>query len=417
MFPDALLKTTFVTAPTIRIREVDDGIELVNEPLGASCRARSSGALVIEYFRQPRLLATALEELDVDREIIAVLLSHAMVVDVDLLFTAPRSPIGREMTFSAFLAGRPQPADVLFGAASDNAAYGRAGARRGPTEIRTHWSLALWPGAEPPRPFQTARPDEDWAIIDLDFRRQYLGPIPQVIDLGDIRPIPGESVDSYGSRIRLVAALIQARGCRPVMLGGDHSTTAFVLDALLEIPRPFGVLHFDAHHDLMPLLPRFHFVTHANPFLRALASDSLVCLFQLGLRGVQPIYRSQLKRDPRIGCRTARELQHLRPEQAFEGVSDEIPYYLTFDIDCLDPTIAPETGTPLAGGLSYYQAMDLVDYAARRFDLLGWDIVEVSQREGKLNHAAIIAGQLAKTLILANANYQPLDSYLEEIAD
>lgn len=414
MFPDSLLQATFVTVPTVSVRPSSEGVELANEDLGSSLHADASAAAVIDYFRQPRVLAGALAELTVSPDVLIGLVSHALVIDVDALVSPAASPIGTAMKLSELLASELTPGAVVFGAASDSAVSGRSGARQGPKEIRAHTALPLWPGTRPARPFQAPGAGDDERIVDLDFRRLY-GAIPPVIDLGNIEPVPGESIRSYGARIRLVASLIRARGGRPAMLGGDHSTTAFVLDALLERPRPFGILHFDAHHDLTPVLaPTLSYVTHGNPFLRALPSEALVCLFQLGLRGVQPMSQSRLRHDPRIRYRSARELRQLRPEQAFEGVSDKIPYYLTFDIDCIDPSIAPETGTPLAGGLTYYQAIELVDHAARRFELLGWDIVEVGQGEGRINRAAAIAGDLVKTLILASAPYEPLESYLED---
>lgn len=413
---DALLGATFVALPTLRVARTGDQVELINEELGSSFRTGAAAAAVVDYFARPRVLASALAELAVDPEVLVGLVSHAILLDVDTMVAPASAPIGTAMKLSQFLAGGGTPGTVVFGAASDNAVSGRSGARQGPKEIRAHTSLPFWPGTWPVRPFQPAGADGDVRIVDLDFRRLY-GAIPPVIDLGNIEPIPGESLSSFGSRIRLVASLILARGGRPAMLGGDHSTTAFVLDAVLERQRPFGILHFDAHHDLTPVLaPTLHYVTHGNPFLRALPSDALTCLCQLGLRGVQPMARSRLRSEPRIRYRSARELHRLTPEQAFDGVPDGIPYYLTFDIDCLDPAIAPETGTPLAGGLSYYQAIELVDHAARRFDLLGWDIVEVGQGEGRINRAAAIAGDLIKVLLLADAPYEPLASHLEEPA-
>jgi arginase family enzyme len=415
MFPAALLQSTFVTVPTVGVRPSAEGVELTNESLGSAFTAGPAAVAILDHFRTPRVLAAALGELDADPQLLLGLLGHAMVIDVDALFAAPQPAIGTAMKLSELLAGDTVRGTVVFGAASDSAVSGRSGARQGPREIRAHTSLPFWPGTQAARPFQAPSAGDE-CIIDLDFRRQY-GAIPPVIDLGTLEPIPGESLAAYGARIRLVASLIHAKGGRTGMLGGDHSTTAFVLDALLERPRPFGILHFDAHHDLTPVLaPTMSYITHGNPFFRALPSPSLVALFQLGLRGVQPMARARLVAEPRISYRSARELRTLTPAQAFAGVSDQIPYYLTFDIDCMDPSIAPETGTPLAGGLSYYQAIELVDYAARRFELIGWDIVEVGQGEGRLNRAAAIAGDLVKTLILAEAPYTPLESYLEESA-
>jgi arginase family enzyme len=232
--------------------------------------------------------------------------------------------------------------------------------------------------------------------------------------MGSIAGLAGEGMATFGPRITLLTEMILERGGVPGMLGGDHSCTAFALEAHLRHWPALGILHFDAHHDLWPPAgPQFDYVTHANVFHRPLGSPSLKILHQLGLRVFESASAHRLQEDPRVSFFSARDLQHMEPAAAFAGLPRDIPYYLTFDIDCIDPIHAPETGTPLPGGLSYHQALDLVDYAAREFQLVGWDIVEVGQASGAVNGAANCAARLVRQLLLGSRPFAPLGGYTQ----
>jgi arginase family enzyme len=419
MLPEHLKTAFFATVPFLQIEAVEGGVRIRNETLGTSLQAPRAILEVLEYFRVPRALGEAfsdpaLQAIDVPPEILPDLLLNALVVNVEILATPAASPIGRSVTMTQYCAHAEEADLVVLGATVDSAASGRGGTREGPHEIRANCRLPLWPTAASERRklFELAGQEDDTVVLDLDFRRQYHSPAPRVLDLGNLDIVPGESIHSYGARIRMVASLIAQRRSRVGTLGGDHSVTAFVLDALAERVPAFGIIHFDAHPDLVaPMAPNLDYLTHARPFSRILKSDSLKVLFQLGLRTLEPLSRAQLSKDPRIRYLSARELQHLSPEAAFEHLPTGLPYYLTFDIDCLDPSIAAETGTPVAGGLSYYQAVELVDWAASHYDLLGWDVVEVGQRESGPNRAAIAGAGIVRTLILSQMKHEPISHH------
>jgi arginase family enzyme len=103
----------------------------------------------------------------------------------------------------------------------------------------------------------------------------------------------------------------------------------------------------------------------------------------------------------------------MSPDKVFEKLPRGIPYYLSFDIDGVSPSFAPETGTPIIGGLTYYQAVELVDYVARNFQLAGVDFVEVGGKSGsRLNQAAGVAARCLFEVLLGKAKFKPLESYL-----
>jgi arginase family enzyme len=416
MFPPELLEKLHVAVPALRVEETADEVVISNDVIGTRYQGPREVLGLLELFRTPRPLKDALDS-KVDPQQTAMLVMNALIMDIDALVLPVQPSIGARTRISDYLRREKAPDLVLFGATIDSAATGRAGCRHGPTEIRAATSLPFLSGRadEMANPFQLELAAGPMAYLDLEMRRRYRDAMPDIVDVGDLRIMPGESINTYGARIKMLASLILARNGKPAMLGGDHSTTWFVLDALLSRGEPLGVIHFDAHHDLWPTLaPHLKYVTHGNPFAHALQSPSLKVLHQLGLRVFDPVHAELLQADPRVSYLSARELSRMEPAAVFANLPRDLPYYLTFDVDCLDPSIAPETGTPAPGGLGYYQALDLVDYAARNFRLIGWDIVEVGQREERVNRAALVAARLIQQRVLAGVPFDPLETYFRQ---
>jgi arginase family enzyme len=111
---------------------------------------------------------------------------------------------------------------------------------------------------------------------------------------------------------------------------------------------------------------------------------------------------------PKRSVVTAWEASTGRALEMLKALPRDFPYYLSFDIDCIDGAVARETGTPLFAGLSVSLATELVDYAARHLRLLGADFVEVSGPPSALNASATIAATLLARCILADSEYTPL---------
>lgn len=416
MIPAEILDAIHVTLPCLEVQKLgDDKVVVRNDVVGTRFEGSHRFLDLLDAFRTPKPLGQGLAELECEPHEILPALMSAFIMDIDLLVPTVRPSVGRELKVSEYLKEENAPEIVIFGAPVDSAAAGRGGARFGPSEIRAVTGLP-WHAdsqtAQMANPFQMEMGDGERVYLDMETRRKYSGALPYVADLGDIRLVPGESIHTYGTRIEMVTSLIAAKNGVPVMFGGDHSVTCFVLDALFKKYDSIGIIHFDAHHDLwQPFAPHMDYITHATPFIRALKSKSLKVLHQLGLRVYEPVFDNKLHEDKRVTYASAMELQDARPESVFESLPRDIPYYLTFDIDCIDPTFAPETGTPFPGGLTPYQAMKLVDYAAREFNIIGWDIVEVGQREHQKNGAALTASMLMKQLLLGRLSYEPMTTY------
>jgi arginase family enzyme len=146
-------------------------------------------------------------------------------------------------------------------------------------------------------------------------------------------------------------------------------------------------------------------------FREAIESPRVEHIVQIGLRVVERMtpYASRTPCEKRTVV-SAREAARGRALDVLEALPRDLPYYLSFDIDCIDGALARETGTPALGGLSFELASQLVDYAARTFDLLGVDFVEVSGPQAALNGAASVAAALLQRTLMGESSFETLTS-------
>ena len=163
---------------------------------------------------------------------------------------------------------------------------------------------------------------------------------------------------SHADIFRHARILVDA-GVKPVSVGGDHSITLPLLQAVAK-NGPVGLIHIDAHCDTSGAFEgcKFH---HGGPFRRAVLDGALDPrrTIQIGIRGSSE-YLWEFSYDSGMTVIHAEEIDALGIEAIVErakAVVGEGPTYLTFDIDSLDPAFAPGTGTPEVGGLSTREAM------------------------------------------------------------
>lgn len=169
-----------------------------------------------------------------------------------------------------------------------------------------------------------------------------------------------------------------------VFLGGDHSVTIPLLQAFdAKINAPYGILHIDAHTDLIDNFEG-HRWSHACTERRALEyphsrADRLVFC---GIRSWLEEEVDFLKAHPEITQHTARQM-HLNgipatADAVIERLQNVEHIYLTLDIDCLDPAYAPGTGTPEAGGLTTRELLEFLRRIFAALPIRAMDIVEVA---------------------------------------
>ncbi|MBQ8172491.1 MAG: agmatinase [Mailhella sp.] len=170
-------------------------------------------------------------------------------------------------------------------------------------------------------------------------------------------------------------------GAMPVVLGGEHSLTYGVMAALKERFGVFGVVQFDAHADLRDSYEGSKW-SHASVMRRAV-KDLGLPLVQLGNR---IFCKEELEARKAHGVVSWDAPYLCRNGMPLELIPADFPknIFITFDVDGLDPSIMPETGTPVPGGLGWYQSLDLAQKAMEGRNLLGFDVVELAPREGHI---------------------------------
>jgi guanidinobutyrase len=202
-----------------------------------------------------------------------------------------------------------------------------------------------------------------------------------VADIGDVA-INTFHLEKSVRIIEDAYADILAHGCRPITIGGDHTITLPILRTIHRRHGPVALVHIDAHADVN----LHHFgepVTHGTTFRRAAEEGLLIKdrVYQIGLRATGwSAGEFDWPREQGFRVVEAHEVWYKSLDPLMEevrGVVADAPVYLTFDIDGLDPSCAPGTGSPEPGGLTLSQGMEAIR-GVRGLDLVGADLVEVS---------------------------------------
>lgn len=201
-------------------------------------------------------------------------------------------------------------------------------------------------------------------------------------------------VNAYGDRVNeWVYAKTRAlldQGKLAVTLGGDHSVPFGAIRAHAETYPGLGILHLDAHADLRDAYEGFTW-SHASIFHNVMTKiDGVGRLVQVGVRDLGQAERNMIASSSgRIVTFYDADLATRKEEGVpFATLADEIiaalPHdvYLSWDIDGLDPTLCPGTGTPVPGGLSWNEAIGLLRAIVRaKKRIVGLDLCEVSPGE------------------------------------
>ena len=236
----------------------------------------------------------------------------------------------------------------IIGVPYDGGVTNRTGARHGPRAVRDQSSL-----------LRRLHPVTRLAPFD----------VARVRDLGDCWIEQPYTLEGSLGEIAAYYATIVAAGVVPLSVGGDHSISLPILRAVAA-RRPVGMIHIDAHCDTGDdyLGSRFH---HGAPFRRAVDEGLLdpKRVIQIGIRGTtnDP---GHVGLQPRSGMRvlSMEEFHDKGWRYAAEEarrVAGSGPTYLTYDIDSLDPSQAPGTGTPEAGGITALEAHPAAARSAR----------------------------------------------------
>jgi guanidinobutyrase len=219
----------------------------------------------------------------------------------------------------------------------------------------------------------------------------------QVADIGDV------AINTFDLKktVDIITAAydeILKHDVVPLTLGGDHTLTYPVLRAIARKHGPVALVHIDAHADVNDTMFGEK-IAHGTPFRRAVEDGLLQTdkVFQIGLRGTgyEPDDFDWGRRQG-FTVIEAEECWHKSLTPLMERVRAQIgdtPCYLTYDIDSLDPSVAPGTGTMEIGGLTTIQALEIVR-GCKGLNIVGGDLVEVSPQYDTTGATAMIGANL-----------------------
>jgi len=261
----------------------------------------------------------------------------------------------------------------LIGVPWDGGTTNRAGARHGPRQIRDLSTMA--------RNVHHASGIKPFHLCNC-------------ADLGD-SPVNPVDIEDTLSRVEQFYAAVVAQGIMPLTAGGDHLISLPVMRALCK-DEAVGMVHFDAHTDTWDRYFGESKYTHGTPFRRAIEEGLLdpKRTVQIGIRGA--LYSASDKEwglDQGIRVIEIEEYNDLGIEAVIaeaRRVVGDGKTYVSFDVDALDPVYAPGTGTPEIGGITTYDAQQMIR-GLRGLNLVGGDVVEVSPPFDMSGNTALVA--------------------------
>lgn len=261
---------------------------------------------------------------------------------------------------------------VLFGAPFDSTTSYRPGARFGPSAMR-HESYGL----------ETYSPYQDKDLTDF-----------YIFDSGDLELCFGSS-ESALADIESRARQILSDGKLPLLLGGEHLVTLGAVRAAVEKYPDLHIVHFDAHADLR------------DDYLGAKLSHACVLRRCHDLIGDGRIHQFCIRSGDREEFRFADKHTDMHKFD-FSGLEElteklieaNVPVYFTIDLDCLDPSVFPGTGTPEAGGVSFLSLLSAVQSVAKA-NIIGADVNELAPMLDHSGVSTAVACKVLRELLLA----------------
>lgn len=253
------------------------------------------------------------------------------------------------------LSRNPVDADVfVIGLPYDLGTSGRSGTRSGPGGIRNasanlRWEKKRWP----------------WNFNLFEKIR--------LADYGDLE-FPTGNHDGLFDQVETHYGKLLAAGKTILSLGGDHFVTLPLLRAHHKQFGKLAMIHFDAHTDTYKENDAIY--NHGSMFYHA-PREGLIDADKSIQIGIRTEYSESRHEFEVISAAVANDLSvEAIIERIRQRVGDS-PCYLTFDIDCLDPSYAPGTGTPVVGGLTSDRALKIIR-GLQGTNLIGMDLVEVA---------------------------------------
>ncbi|MBN1637136.1 MAG: agmatinase [Deltaproteobacteria bacterium] len=263
-----------------------------------------------------------------------------------------------------YLASKHTGTICILGMPFDSTATYRPGARFGPMAIR-----------EASHSLETFSPMQEADLEDIDF-----------MDMGDLE-LPFGNPEPALAIIEHSVSKIVSQGRIPFPLGGEHLISLGCLRAITKEYQGLKIIHLDAHADLRDMYLGQK-LSHATVIRRISEIIGLESIRQIGIRSF---------------AREERPLANeilAEPEKIIDWASSS-PCYISCDLDILDPSIFPGTGTPEPGGISFQQLIETLFEILRNLRVVGMDVVELAPQLDPSGVSSVVAAKVVRECLIA----------------
>ena len=210
-------------------------------------------------------------------------------------------------------------------------------------------------------------------------------------------------IDIVINELQKLTQSVSSKNKIPVILGGEHSITYGAVNGIfkgleLKNKNEIGILQIDAHADLRE---KYENEVHSHASVMYLLSEEKYKIVQCGVRALSK-EEANNRRKFQITSYSVEEINKSSELSLPQNFPKKI--YISFDLDGLDPSIMPATGTPVPGGLGFNESLELIQKLIKDREIVGFDVVELSPIKGFLAYDFTAATLVYKIMELINLN-------------
>ena len=210
-------------------------------------------------------------------------------------------------------------------------------------------------------------------------------------------------IDIVINELQKLTQSVSSKNKIPVILGGEHSITYGAVNGIfkgleLKNKNEIGILQIDAHADLRE---KYENEVHSHASVMYLLSEENYKIAQCGVRALSK-EEADNRRKFQITSYSVEEIK--KSDELYLPQNFPKKIYISFDLDGLDPSIMPATGTPVPGGLGFNESLELIHKLIKDREIVGFDVVELSPINGFLAYDFTAATLVYKIMELINLN-------------
>ncbi len=266
---------------------------------------------------------------------------------------------------------------IILGIPCEICSTGKPGSKLAPNSIRKEsinlcWEKKKWP----------------WNISLKKYTK--------IVDGGDLIYKYG-NIKNFNKKIKKKVTNLLNIKKYIVFIGGDHYITLPILKTYKNFYKKIALIHFDAHTDIYY---ENNLYDHGSIIYQIIKKNiiSKKNIIQLGIRTyINKKNKTNIIDSDQINDKPVKKIIN-----KIEKITNNLPTYLSFDIDCIDPSYAPGTGTPVIGGITIHKILKIIR-KLKNINIIGFDIVEVSPIYDKSDITSLTAANLILELLYLNA--------------